>query len=407
VDASTPRSPSPDDLRRYADLLVGFGANVRRGQILEARGTLQHLPLLREIAASAYRRGARFVDVGLHDPWVRRARIEHGDPDGIGFVPSWHRERVLELGRQRCARIGLSPTNEPDVLDGVDPELAAREPLPFIAEYHTIIDENTTNWSGGICPTPGWAQLVHPRLEPAEALATVWAQVLHICRLDEDDPVAVWERRLAQLTRAERRLNELRLDALHFEGPGTDLVVGLLPGSRWASGASETVDGIRHVANVPTEEVFTAPDPARTEGTVRSTRPLQLEGGVLVEGLRVRFEAGRAVELEADRGAGALRVQTVEDEGAARLGEVALVDGEGRVGALDTVFYSTLLDENAASHVAFGSAYPETVEEAEHERMNRSSVHIDFMLGGDDVDVTGVSRSGERIPVLRGGAWRI
>lgn len=411
MDASTRTSPSApvsrETLERYADLIVGYGANVQPGQIVELRCELGHRELARTIAASAYRRGARFVDVWWLDSWVRRARMELADEDTIDFVPSWHRSRVLQLGEQRCARIGLAPSTIPGLFDDLDPRRVGRDRFPQIPEYMKVINDNTTNWTGAMCPTPEWAQLVHPHLDPDDALARLWEEVLHVARLDEPDPIAAWQERLSALARAQERLNERRFDALHFEGPGTDLVLGLLPSSTWDSGLAETVDGIPHLPNIPTEETFTAPDPARADGVVTATKPLVLKSGSLVQGLRIRFEGGRAVEIDADTGAEALRTMCATDDGATRLGEVALVDREGRVGALDTVFYSTLLDENAASHVALGSAYTDTVGEEDRARANESSIHVDFMIGGDDVDVTGITRGGERVPVLRSGAWEI
>jgi aminopeptidase len=183
--------------------------------------------------------------------------------------------------------------------------------------------------------------------------------------------------------------------------------IGLLPTSRWANAGFTTVDGVQHLANIPTEEVFTSPDPERVDGVVMSTKPLAFADGAIVRGLRVRFEGGRAVAVEADEGAGYLQSRTEKDEGASRLGEVALVDREGRIGPLGTVFYDTLLDENAASHIAFGNGFDFAVEREDLERVNRSAIHVDFMIGGDGVDVTGVTRGGERVPVLRGGAWQI
>jgi aminopeptidase len=407
VGGSTPTSSDPAQLERFADLVVGFGANVQPGQIVELRSQIGREPATRAIAASAYRHGARFVDVAYFDPHIRRARVQHADAETLDFVPSWHRERVLQYGEQRCARIVLTGATPPGLSDGLDPERAARDRWPFIAEYHKLIDDNTTNWCG--CPGPSldWAGIVYPELDADDAEAALWNDVFHMCRVDEADPIAAWRERLDALARAERELNEHRFDSLHFQGPGTDLTLGLLPSSRWLSGISETVDGIPFMANLPTEEVFTAPDPERAEGVVRSTKPLQLRGGTLLEDLVVRFEGGRAVEIDAARGAEVLRQMCASDEGAARLGEVALVDREGRVGSLDRVFYTTLLDENAASHIALGSAYLETVGEEERERTNVSSIHVDFMLGGDDVDVTGITGSGERVPVLRGGRWQL
>lgn len=409
--ASTPTwhsaAVAPEVIERYAELIVGFGANVQPDQVVEVRADLEKRPLVHAIAAAAYRRGARFVDANWFDPWVRRARIEHADPQTLDFVPSWHRERVLQLGEQRCARIALAPTAPLGVAADLDPARVAREPFPFIPEYFRVIDDNTTNWTGSPCPTPSWARVVHPELEPEDALARLWEEIVHVCRLDEADPVAAWRERFGELARVERALNERRFDTLRFRGPGTDLSVGLLPTSTWDSGESATVDGIAFAANLPTEEVFTAPDPARVEGVVTATKPLVLKGGSIVRGLVVRFERGRAVRIDADEGAELLRARAASDDGASRLGEVALVDRGGRIGPLGTVFYDTLLDENAASHVALGSAYLDTVADVDRDRVNRSSIHVDFMIGSDEVEVTGVTRDGDEVPVLRGGDWQL
>jgi aminopeptidase len=411
VDASTQRSPElpvdPQALERYAELIVGLGANVQAGQVVEVRGTLEQRTLVLPIAAEAYRRGARFVDVNYFDPHVRRTRIELAEPQTLDFVPSWHRDRIRALGEQRCARIGLSPVIPPGLYDDLDPAALAREPFPFLPDYMQLIDDRTTNWVGVASPTPEWAAQVHPELDPDDALRRLWEEVLHACRLDEPDPLAAWQERFDVLERAETALNERRFDALHFKGPGTDLTLGLLPTSTWDSGISETVDGIPYAANLPTEETFTAPDPQRADGVVRATKPLQLRGGTLVTGLVVRFEGGRVVDVQAEAGAEAMRTFLETYESSDRLGEVALVDGQGRIGPLGTVFYNTLYDENAASHIALGSAYLDTVQEADRDRVNRSPAHVDFMIGGDEVDVTGVTRGGERVPVLRGGAWQI
>jgi aminopeptidase len=411
VDASTQTSPEQpldqETLERYAELIVGLGANVQAGQIVELRAGLEHRALVLPIAGAAYRRGARFVDVGYFDPHVRRARIESADPGTLDFVPSWHRERVRQLGEQRCARISLSPSTPPGLYDDLDAGAVAREPFPFLPDYMKLIDENTTNWVGAACPTPEWAAQVHPELDAGEALRVLWQEVLHACRLDEEDPVAAWQERFDVLARAETALNEHRFDALHFEGPGTDLTLGLLPSSRWDSGISTTVDGIEFAPNLPTEEVFTAPDPRRADGVVRATKPLQLKGDALVTGLSLRFEDGRVTGLEADSGADAMRSMLELHENGDRLGEVALVDGQGRIGPLGTVFYNTLYDENAASHLALGSAYLDTVGDEDRERVNRSPMHVDFMIGGDDVAVTGITGDGRRVPVLRRGVWQI
>jgi aminopeptidase len=341
-----------------------------------------------------------------YDMYVKRARIEYAEEATLDYVPPWYGERLLELGRQRCARIGLTGPSDPSALQGLDPTRAGRDQLPFLKETGRVVDERTTNWTAVPCPTPTWAGLVHPGLEPPAALARLSEQLLHVCRLDEDDPIAAWRERQAVLIGAAGRLSALHLDALRFTGPGTDLTVGLLPSSAFRAAAFETVDGIRHMPNLPSEEIFTSPDPERTEGVVRSTKPLVL-GGSIVRGLEVEFRSGRAVRIDAQENAEVLRGYAARDEGAARLGEVALVDGQGRIGALDTVFFDTLLDENAASHIALGAAFAFTVDEGDRERLNSSAIHVDFMIGGPEVDVTGLTADGTEVPVLRGGDWQI
>jgi aminopeptidase len=409
VVASTRTSPSlPDEatLAAYADLVVGLGANVQEGQIVEVRADVGKRALVHALATAAYRRGASFVDVVYLDSELRRIRIAEARGE-VDFAPPWSGRRVLQLGELRCAMIGVSPYSTPGAFSDLDPARVAVEPFPLLPEYRQLIDDETTNWTGIACPDPEWAALVHPELERDEALALLWQEVLHVCRLDGDDPIAAWKHRFEQLEQACAALNGQRFDALHFEGPGTDLTIGLFPTSEWAGGAAETVDGIRHVPNVPTEEVFTAPDPARAEGVVTATKPFVVKTGVLVEGLVIRFEGGRAVQIDARVGGEALREYVGRVENADRLGEVALVDREGRIGPLGTVFYNTLLDENAASHLALGSAYIDRVGGEDRDRVNRSAAHADFMIGDDDVDVTGITRGGERVPLLRDGAWQM
>jgi aminopeptidase len=393
-------------IERLADLIVNFGANVQKGQILDVGTSLGKEELTRAIVASAYRRGAKFVDVLYWDPHLKKARVEYASDDVLDFVPSWYGERALQLGRERGATISLSGPTEPHLYDDLDPERLGRDVFPRVKEYTTVVNERTVNWCVAPCPTQKWAKLVHPDLESETALERLWSQIVHVCRLDEDDPESAWEERNTMLKGAADRLTERRFDALQLEGDGTDLTVGLLPTSRWIGGGEETVDGIPHMANLPTEEVFTSPDPARVDGVVRATKPLYTQGRI-IEGLTVRFEGGRAVKLDADSGAETLRTVVKQDEGGARLGEVALVDAEGRIGPLDTVFYDTLLDENAASHIALGSAYDAAAGEEDRGRLNRSSIHIDFMVGGADVDVTGITREGERVPVLRDSTWQL
>jgi aminopeptidase len=391
---------------RLADLAVGIGANVQPGQIVSVDTDLGLEEIAREVAARAYRRGAKFVDVSYFDPAVKRARIEFAPEDTLDFVPPWYGGRMYGLGRDHAARIVIAAPPEPGSLDGLDPGRLGRDQLPALAEWLEVLDERTVNWTIVPYPTPAWARLVHPELDEEAALARLCDEIVHVCRLDEPDPAAAWRARIEELAAVGERLDALELDAVHYEGPGTDLTVGLLPSSSWMGAVSTTVDGLEYLPNLPTEEVFTTPDPQRAEGHVRSTKPLVLVDGSIVRGLEVRFEGGRAVEIDAEEGAEVIRARTARDEGASRLGEAALVDGTSRIGQLGTVFYETLLDENTTSHLAFGSGYEEAVSQAEAPRVNRSGIHIDFMVGGDEVDVTGITRGGDRVPLLRGGGWQ-
>ena len=401
-----PADKTQGRIQALAELVVRFGANVQPGQIVAISSEPGKEPLARAVAESAYKAGAKFVDLSVFDIHIKHARMLHAAPDTLGFVPPWYGERVRALGEHRCAVIALTGPVAPHVMDGIDPALLGRDLLPRVRESIEIVNERTANWTAAPCPSPGWAELVHPERPPAQALERRWAEVGHVCRVDEADPVAAWVARMDSLVAVGGKLDALRLDALRFEGPGTELSVGLLPSSRWQCARISTVDGIVHAPNLPTEEVFTTPDPERVDGYVRSTKPLFVSGALLT-GLRVRFERGRAVEIDADQGADVLRTLSQRDPGASRLGEVALVDGESRIGGLDTVFFDTLLDENAASHIALGEGLEFTVGDEDKPRINRSELHIDFMIGSNDVAVTGIEAGAGEVPLLRGGVWQI
>ncbi|MGE4178020.1 MAG: aminopeptidase [Thermoleophilia bacterium] len=388
-----------------AALAVEVGANVQAGQVVSVSCRPGQEELVRAIAAAAYRRGATYVDVSWFDPYVKHARVAHAAEDTLGWVPPWLGQRITQIGDMAGATIALSGPTAPGLFDDIDPERAAKDRLPSVRETIPVIMGALVNWTVVPCPHPAWAALVHPDLEPDAAYARLWDEIAHVCRLDEPDPAAAWRARGAELAAAADRLNARRLDALHFVGPGTDLRVGLLPQSRWVGGGDQRNDGLPHLPNIPTEEVFTTPDPTRTEGHVASTQPLEV-GGSIIRGLRVRFEGGRAVAIDADSGAEVLRGRAAVDDGAARLGEVALVDGSGRIGPLGVTFFDTLLDENAASHIAIGAGYPKGTDGTVPDGVvNDSEIHIDFMIGGPEVTVFAVDADGVETPLLVGGDW--
>ncbi len=384
-----------DRFRVLAELAV-HGANVQRGQVVGVAAELGQEELARAIAAAAYERGALYVDVAYFDPWLKRERILHADPGTLDFVPPWLGYRVETLAERADATISIAGVVSPNALQGVDPALAGR-----------VVSQKLINWTIVPCPHPGWAELVFPDLPADEAYEKLWEQLWYVLRLDEPDPGAAWDERSTALKRCAAVMTEHRFDALELRGPGTELTVGLLPTSTWGGGDFTRRDGLRHLPNIPTEEVFTTPDPTRTEGYVTSTKPLVLRDATIVRGLRVRFEGGRAVEVEADENGAAIRTQTEADDGAARLGEIALVDRQGRIGPLGTVFYDTLLDENAASHIALGHGFAFAVDEEDAPRINDSGIHVDFMIGSPELEVTGVTSAGERVPVLRNGDWQV
>jgi aminopeptidase len=395
-----------DRWTRIAELAV-HGANIQPGQIVLVTGEIGQEEMARSVAAAAYERGAKFVDVDYFDPWVKRARIENADPDTLEFVPDWYGQKLVEHAEVHGGRVTLAGVVAPNALQGLDMSLAGRDMLPRVKELGRIVSERSTNWCIAPCPHPEWGKLVYPDLPEVEAYERLWRELEHVLRLDEPDPGQAWEERMDVLNGTAKRLTERHFDAIELRGPGTDLTVGMLPTHIWWAADFTTVEGVRHFPNLPTEEIFTTPDPQRTEGLVTSTKPLVLRDGTIIRGLRVRFEGGKAVQIDADENVEALRSQLAIDDGALHLGELALVDRQGRIGPLDTVFFNTLLDENAASHIAFGTGFPFLVEEADVSRVNDSATHVDFMIGSPELDVDGVTADGERVPVLRGGDWQI
>jgi aminopeptidase len=390
------------------ELVVGIGGNIQPGQVVGITTQPGQETITRAVAEAAYARGAKYVDVWLFDPYVKHSRLKHADRDTLRYVPAWIGERMLQLGELNAARISFQGPIAPQLMDDIEADRLGQDMMPRLRESTIVTMKQQTNWTIVPWPNPDWASMVFPDLSEADAYERLWEQIAVILRLDEPNPTAAWAERLTTLEGGAARLTEMRLDALHFVGPGTDLTVGLLPSSKWIAGRMESETGITYCANLPTEEVFTAPNPLRADGYVRSTKPLLIPGAARIEGLTVRFEGGRAVEFNADKGVEILRSMTARDEGACRLGEVALVDRESRIGQSGTVFSDILLDENSASHIALGAAYPFSVaDEADKARVNASEIHIDFMIGSDEVAVDGLLVDGSAVPLLRDGVWQI
>jgi aminopeptidase len=390
---------------------VRVGSNVQEGQDAIVTGLVEHAEIARAVAREAYRAGARHVMVVYGDLHLRRATIELGPEEELG----WSAPHILELYRRAFedhpALISLTGNPDPDLLGDLDPALVARSEPREVRELSLeLITGRHINWTVVSAPNEGWAKQVfgEPDLE------RLWDAVAVATRLDAPDLVATWREHAATLQARADALNERAFDAVRFRGPGTDLTIGLIPGARWMCATNETVTGIQHIPNLPTEEVFTSPDWRRTEGHVRSTAPL-LVAGTRVDDLELRFEGGKIVDVQATAGADIIRQQLATDGQAPSLGEIALVDGDSAVKKTGLVFHDTLFDENTTCHIAFGSGFPLTVEggdalsreELLEAGVNVSGVHTDFMIGGAEVDVDGLDAGGQATPILRGDVWQL
>jgi aminopeptidase len=398
-------------LQRYAELAVRVGANVQGGQDVVVTCLVEHAEIARAVAREAYRAGARHVIVLYGDLHVRRATIELGPEEELGWSAPYMLDWVRRWDEERPAVISLTGNPDPDLLTDLDPALVGRaEPRDIRTAFLEHVGAKRFNWTIVAAPNEGWATQVfgEPDVE------RLWDAVAVAIRLDQPDPVAAWREHGKRLNERARALTERRFDAIRFRGPGTDLTVGLLPIARWDAATFETETGIQHIPNMPTEEVFTAPDWRRTQGHVRSTAPL-LAAGARVSDLEVRFEGGKIVDVQASAGAEIIREQVATDEQAGFLGELALVDGTSPVKQTGLVFCDTLYDENATCHIAYGDGIKEVVEWEEgtaREDMlahgvNVSGIHTDFMIGGAEVDVDGLDEHGAATPIIRGDVWQL
>ena len=403
-------------LDRYADLALDVGVGLRPGQRVLLRSDIAAAPLARRIAAAAYRAGSPFVDVRWSDAEVTRERFLHA-PDGSFEELPTGRARAFEAMAARGDALVTIHAPDPDLLAAADPERVATARAAngrAMRPFSRYLMSDRVPWTVLAAPTAPWATKVFPDADPETATARLWDAVLAAVRLDRDDPVGAWNAHIDALEARARHLDACRFASLRYRGPGTDLTVGLADGHVWKGGASHAESGARFVANLPTEEVFTAPHRERVDGTVRASLPLAY-GGRTIEGFELTFEAGRVVAARAERGGDVLDRLLDTDEGARRLGEVALVSADSPIRASGLLFYDTLFDENAASHLALGEAYrfcaedgPSLSDEAAAGRgLNDSVLHVDFMIGGPDVDVDGVHADGATEPVMRAGRFVI
>ena len=403
----------PKPLARYADAIVHACLGIEKGDTILVQGQPEHRELLVAIAESGYGAGARFVDVVTSDPLVMRAKLLHGSDEAIGAVSPWARRRLREASGPRGAFVYITGEGEAGYLDDVPPERIARDHAGIAAQTAFMRRAQLNmraRWVIAGWPTDHWARQVYPDLESLEAKRRLARDLLHFCRLGDEDGKGTsgWLKHLRTISRRSARLTKLGLARLELRGPGTELDVGFVPGSRWLGGPETLVDGRTLAANMPTEETFTSPDPRLTNGTFRCTFPLSFRGR-LIHGLAGEFSNGRLVRLEADADADRDFVVAYidNDRNGRRLGEVALVDASSRIGQAGRIYYNTLLDENAAAHIAFGSGFGGTRSERPARGVNRSTIHLDVMIGGPELEATGFDARGRRIPLIREGAWQI
>jgi aminopeptidase len=408
-------------LQNYAELVVKVGVNLQPGQRLLIIGSLANggtsleaAPLVRQIAASAYRAGAHLVETIWGDEALQLARFRCAPRDSFSEFSAWLPHALAEHAESGHALLSVY-ANNPDLLKAEPPDLVSsvqQATSRAVRVFREHITRNQTNWAVVAGAAAGWAAKVFPDLPATQQMEELWAAIGRLCRLDRPDPVSAWQTHLDNLAARSQHLTRKQYAALKYSGPGTNLTIGLPAGHIWVSGQSVSRNGIRFTANLPTEEVFTMPHKERVEGTVRSSKPLSF-GGTLIEDFSLEFSEGRVVHLTARNGEAMLRHLVETDPGAGRLGEVALVPHNSPVAQSGLLFYNTLFDENAASHVALGSGYKFTVsggdvmEDDEFERVggNRSAVHVDFMIGSGELDVDGLLGDGTVEPVMRHGEW--
>lgn len=406
----TGRQVDPEQLRRYAGIALDLGIGLRAGKEVAINAHVEHAPFARVLCEEAYARGASYVDLWYWDPHAKASRVRHAPTETLARVPEWLDQRYRSLGERAGAVINLVGDAEPGLLRDVDPARAGLDRMPnltsrFHAQLAGLVEFTTIP-----CATDGWAEQVLGRRDAA----ALWLVLFELARLDADDPVRAWQDRIAELERRCAVLNAERFDGLRYVGPGTDLRIGLAERHVWRAPHVTSRDGVRHVPALPTEEIFSMPDTRRAEGHISSTKPLVL-GGTLVEGLRLGFAGGRIVEATADRGLEVVLANLDLDEGARRLGEVALVDGSSRITRSGLTFFHTLLDESAACHLAWGSTIPDTHLDYDAARpgetaglgLNASTTHVDFMVGGPEVTVSGTRRDGSERVILAGDEWRL
>jgi len=394
-------------LDAYARLVLRIGVNLQPGQEVVINCLPEQAEAARVLAEEAYRIGAKRVDIVYGDPHLQRSQVEHAPQEMLGQVPDYRLKQVTDWSETKPAMISLTGNPFPTLMDGLDPERLARsQPVALIEKVLPIVTGGTVAWTVVGAPTKGWADSIG-----VSDVAALWDAVAVAMRLDEADPVAAWQQQIAKLHRRAQILNGHSFDRIRYQGPGTDITLGLAPESLWVGGSLETDDGVEFVPNMPTEEVFFAPDWRRAEGTVRTTASFFLTSmGSMVEGLELDVHDGSIAGVRADRGEVEVQKQFDLIPRSRHFGEVAIVDQDSAVARTGLVFKDMLFDENVGSHIAWGMGYPSSfrgaLEQSTEDRiasgLNQAATHVDIVIGSPEVQIDGIHADGSVVPVTRG-----
>ncbi|MED4171279.1 aminopeptidase [Halalkalibacterium halodurans] len=403
-----------ENLEKYAELAVKVGVNIQPGQTLVIRTPISALELVRLVAKKAYEAGAKNVHVEWSDEELTRTKFHLAPDEAFHEYPAWIAKGFEELAENGAAFLSITG-QDPDLLKDADPERVAnlnKAGGKALKTFRSYIMADKVSWSIVAAPSEGWAKKISPDESKDRAVEKLWEAIFAATRTDQADPVAAWKNHLKTLDEKMNELNKRRYHALHYKAPGTDLTIELPDTHLWVSGGSTNKDGVDFVANIPTEEVFTAAKKTGVNGTVTNTKPLNY-GGTLIDQFTLTFKDGKVVDFTAEQGYETLKRLLDTDEGARYIGEVALVPHQSPISETDLIFYNTLFDENASNHLAIGTAYAFNIEggkemseeELEQAGINTSITHVDFMIGSSEMDIDGITKDGKREPVFRKGNW--
>jgi len=404
-----------EKLQRYADVIVKIGVGLQPNQPFFIRAPLEAAPLVRLITTAAYKSGAKLVDVLWHDDALTLTRFKHAPRDSFEEYPTWRTQGLLSLVKNNGAYLVIK-AEQPNLLENQDSKLVALAEKVHQTHMKPVLDlamKNDFNWSIVSMPINSWATKLYPNISSAEKrLTKLWDLIFSVCRIDTDDPVKAWQHHQQILAQKKDYLNSKKYQALHYKSAQTDVTVGLPDNHVWHGVGAKTPSGINFIPNLPTEEIFTMNHKNRVDGVIHSTKPLSYSG-VLIDDFRLIFKEGRVVDFSAKTGETALRHLIETDEGSHRLGEVALVPHSSPISQSGLLFYNTLFDENASSHFAIGKAYPYCMADGETMSTetfasaggNQSLTHVDFMIGSADLNVNGITATGEVEPIMQAGEW--